>query len=539
MNRLSNELTSDGHGLAEGRVLVVAPTGRDARVVVDTLVGAGVHAVPRFFHNVLTEVTNESTHALIIAEEALGAGAGASLAKSLREQSPWSDLPVIVLLAQRRPGGADPALFAGLGIEGLAVLLERPLRKASLISTVRMVLRGRRRQYEVRELLKAQERVTAKLERADKAKDEFLAMLAHELRNPLGPIRNASVILGRVGQSNPSIQKVSEMIDRQSGFMAHLLDGLLDVSRITRGRITLDRAVLDASELARNALETARPLLDLYQHKVHVDLAFKRLWVHGDATRLVQVLGNVLINAAKYTPPQGEISLTLEETGDEVIYRVRDNGIGIDAHTLPKIFDLFSQAETGLDRSAGGLGIGLSVVKGIVLLHGGSVSAISEGLGQGAEFTIRLPRVSSDEGIERPTERKALPTVPQRVLVVDDNSDLADSVALLLRDDGHEVRIANDGPSALRIAEEFKPNAAVLDIGLPGINGYELARRFRSGHGAQELLLIATTGYGQPEDRKRTQAAGFDCHLVKPLDPSALSTMLADWSTKSTGVTRS
>jgi signal transduction histidine kinase/CheY-like chemotaxis protein len=468
----------------------------------------------------------------VVAEEALLGGAAAHLANALREQPAWSDLPLIVLLAQRRPGSADPALSSGLGVEGLAVLLERPLRKSSLISTVRMLLRARRRQYEVRDHLNAQLRATAELERAGRAKDEFLAMLAHELRNPLGPIRNASVILERLGKSNPGIQRVSEMIARQSGHMTHLLDGLLDVSRITRGKITLERTVLNASTLARDALEIARPLMEFYRHNVRVHLEFKHLWVRGDATRLAQVLGNLLINAAKYTPPQGEISFTLEETANEVIYRVRDNGIGIDAQLLPTIFELFSQAETGLDRSAGGLGIGLAVVKGIVEMHDGSVAAVSKGLGEGAEFIIRLPRVQPLEGTEHGSERKSLSRVPQRVLVVDDNSDLADTVAVLLRDDGHEVRVANDGLSALKIAEDFKPNAAVLDIGLPGLNGYELARQLRSHRNAGELLLIATTGYGQPEDRERAQAAGFDCHLVKPLDPHALSTMLAEWANR-------
>ncbi len=513
------------------RVLIVAPTGRDAVTVADVLMRAGVAALPRRFPAMLQELKGAATGALIVAEEALLDGGAQQLAQALRGQPPWSDLPLIVLLAQRRPGGADPCVAAGLGVEGLAVLLERPLRKTSLVSTVKMVLSARRRQYEVRDHLNEQVRAAVKLARADRNKDEFLAMLAHELRNPLGPIRNASVLLDRLAAGHPSIQQVSEMIARQSGHMARLLDGLLDVSRITRGKITLEVQSLDAKSIAHDAVEIARPLMERHGHELRLVMSSKPLWVKGDVTRLTQVLGNLLVNSAKYTHASGKITLSLEGTTDDVIYRVRDNGIGIDAELLPRIFDFFSQAEKPLDRTEGGLGIGLAVVKGIVELHSGSVAASSEGLGKGAEFTVRLPRAPPPaHPSEHAGEWRTAPPAAQRILVADDNTDLAASTAMLLRLEGHEVRIAHDGPSALDMANTFEPNAALLDIGLPGLNGYELARALRSRQNGRELLLIALTGYGQPEDRMRSRAAGFDGHMVKPVDPHLLGAEIARWA---------
>jgi signal transduction histidine kinase len=290
---------------AAPRALVVTPTGRDADVVTAVLAAAGVAAVPCLFPAALQKLKEESTGVLIVAEEALLNGGAAQLARALREQPPWSDIPLIVLLAQRRPGGADPELAAGLGVEGLALLLERPLRKTSLVSTVKMALRARRRQYEVRDHLNEQARASAALAQADRSKDEFLAMLAHELRNPLGPIRNASVLLERLATTDPKIKQVSDIIGRQSGHMTRLLDGLLDVSRITRRKITLEKKALNAAEIAQDAMEIARPQMQLREHELRLILSSKQLWVHGDATRLTQVLGNLLINAAKFTPPAG------------------------------------------------------------------------------------------------------------------------------------------------------------------------------------------------------------------------------------------
>jgi CheY-like chemotaxis protein len=275
--------------------------------------------------------------------------------------------------------------------------------------------------------------------------------------------------------------------------------------------------------------------MELRAHELLLMLPSNPLQVNGDGTRLTQVLGNLLINSAKYTSAGGKITLILEATPTHVVYRVRDNGIGIDAELMPHIFDLFSQAEPALDRSEGGLGIGLAVVKGIVELHKGSVAAISEGRRKGAEFVVRLPRETGMTAHCRAAERHIPMTVPQRILVVDDNADLAESMAMLLRLEGHDVRIALDGSSALDLAEEFRPNAALLDIGLPGLNGYEVARELRSRQNGRGLLLIAATGYGQPDDRVRAQDAGFDVHMVKPLDPQFIGAEIAKWASERDG----
>jgi signal transduction histidine kinase len=512
------------------RVLIVAPTGRDGSVVAEVLAGAGVAPHPCLFQEMLRELKGQAIGALIMAEEALPDDAASELAQALRGQPSWSDIPLIVLLSQRRPGGADPALPAGLGVGGLALLLERPLRKTSLMSTVKMALRARRRQYEVRDHLNEQLRIGVELARAARSKDEFLAMLAHELRNPLGPIRNAGELLQQLAPNDSRIKQLSEMIGRQTGHITRLLDGLLDVSRITRGKIVLESRLLDAITIARDAVEIARPLIELREHELKLILPSNPLQLNGDGTRLIQVLGNLLINSGKYTPAGGKITLTLEATAEHVVYRVHDNGMGIDAELMPRIFDFFSQGERPLDRTDGGLGIGLAVVKGIVELHKGSVAASSEGLGKGAEFIVRLPRQGATSAHELAAEQRGPPAVPQRILIVDDNVDLAESMAMLLRLEGHQVRIAIDGSSALELAGDFHPNAALLDIGLPGLNGYDLAREFRSRQKGSGLLLIAATGYGQPEDRIRAQAAGFDFHMVKPVDPQTVGAEIARWA---------
>jgi signal transduction histidine kinase/ActR/RegA family two-component response regulator len=517
------------------RVLVVAPAARDATTLAEVLSGAGVLAYATLFPAMLQELKGQAIGALIVAEESLVNGNAELLAQALRRQPPWSDIPLIVLLSQRGPGAADPALTAGLGVDGYALLLERPLRKTSLVSTVRMVLRARRRQYEVRDHLNEQVRIGLELAHAARSKDEFLAMLAHELRNPLGPISNAGALLERLAANDSNIRQLSGMIRRQSGHMARLLDALLDVSRITRGKIILESKLVDAKAIAEDAIEIARPLMEPRAHELLLTLPSNPMQLKGDATRLTQVLGNLLINSAKYTPLGGKISLILEATDQHVVYRVRDNGIGIDPELMPHIFDLFSQAQPALDRSEGGLGIGLAVVKGIVELHKGSVAASSEGRGKGAEFVVRLPRESAPAMVEPASEQPLPLAVAQRILIADDNADLAESMAMLLRLEGHEVRIAFDGTSAVGLAEEFRPNAALLDIGLPGLNGYDLARELRSRQNGRGMLLIAATGYGQPEDRVRAQGAGFDFHMVKPVDPQMVGAVIAKWANRRSG----
>ena len=367
------------------------------------------------------------------------------------------------------------------------------------------------------------------LREADRLKDEFLAMLAHELRNPLAPIRNALHIMKQPGASGAVLERVRDMAERQVQHMARLLDDLLDVSRISRGRIELRKEVLNLAAVVHRSAEAVRPLFEERRHELTVSLPPSALRVEGDPTRLEQVLTNLLNNAAKYTDPGGRVWVDARQVGGEAVLRVRDTGIGIAPAMLPKIFDLFVQAERGLDRSQGGVGIGLTLVKKLVNLHGGQIEAHSAGPGQGSEFVVRLP-VAADQGEAGAREGGGGETAPlprRRVLVVDDNADAADSLALLLGLAGQDVRTAYDGPAALLQADTFQPDIVLLDIGMPGMDGYEVARRLRNERGLRGALLVALTGWGPGQDQRQSAEAGFDRHLVKPVDLEALKELLA------------
>jgi signal transduction histidine kinase/ActR/RegA family two-component response regulator len=354
-------------------------------------------------------------------------------------------------------------------------------------------------------------------------KDEFLAMLAHELRNPLAPIRNAVQIIRSAGDANPIIEHAGGIVDRQVQQLVRLVDDLLDVSRISQGKVQLRKEKIDLASIATRAIESARPLIDKRQHQLTLNLPSNPVWLEGDRTRMVQILANLLNNAAKYTDAGGHIWLTAEREGNEAVLRVRDNGIGIRADLLPRIFDLFVQSDRALDRSEGGLGIGLTLARNLVEMHGGKITASSGGLGQGSEFIVRLPTLS-DTGPQQSSElaahelRRIHPTARRRILVVDDNVDSAVSLSMLLEMKMHEVHVAHDGMTALAEIKAFLPEVVFLDIGLPRMDGFEVARRVRQEYSRDELVLVAMTGYGQEEDRRRSQEAGFDGHLVKPID---------------------
>ena len=380
--------------------------------------------------------------------------------------------------------------------------------------------------------LKEQTEALADLHRR---KDEFLAMLSHELRSPLAPISNAVHLLRLRKNEEPLQQKARTIIERQVGQLTRLVDDLMEVSRITTGRVQLrlDRVIV--SGIVERAVETARPLLDQRRHELTVSLPPQPIWLNADASRLAQVVVNLLANAAKYTDEGGHIWLTVQEEGEDCVLTVRDTGVGIAPELLPRIFDLFTQAERSLDRSQGGLGIGLALVHRLVEMHGGQVAVISA-LGQGSEFVVRLPMMLTAEpqSPSFPTE-KAKPTGPTlQVLVVDDNVDTTESLALLLQACGHDVRIAHDGPTALEVAPGYRPDVVLLDIGLPKLDGYEVAKRLRQQPALQSVVLVAMTGYGQESDRQRSLEAGFDHHLSKPADFGKVQQILATVSAKAT-----
>jgi PAS domain S-box-containing protein len=381
-------------------------------------------------------------------------------------------------------------------------------------------------------------RIEQELRDADRKKDEFLATLAHELRNPLAPMRNAVQILKSNGPLPPELEWAQGVLDRQLQLMARLLEDLLDVSRISLNKLELRKETVELATVLDAALESSHPFVKTGRHELTVTLPPETIHLEADPVRLAQVFSNLLNNAAKYTEQGGRIWLDAKQQEGDIMVSVKDNGIGIMTEMLPRIFEIFAQSKRALTWSQGGLGIGLSLVKGLVELHGGSVEARSDGPGQGSEFVVRLPAAE-----ETPAPKAARSSgqdepafvTKRRILIADDNQDSADSLAILLNNMGHEVSAAYDGVQAVEAAEAFRPEVALLDIGMPGLNGYDACRRIREQQWGQEMFLIALTGWGQEEDRRRTEEAGFNHHLVKPLDPAVLMKLLAFLSSEPGG----
>ncbi|MBA3624219.1 MAG: response regulator [Methylibium sp.] len=370
-------------------------------------------------------------------------------------------------------------------------------------------------------------RFASELTDADRRKNEFLAMLAHELRNPLAPIRNALYMMRLKAGDNTAVQSASAMMERQIGQMVRLVDDLLDVSRISRGNIELRKVRVDLASAIQHAVEAARPFCKLMEHALTVSVPVQPVYLNADPTRMAQVIGNLLNNACKFTDKGGRIALVLERDGDAAVIRVLDSGVGIAAEQFPRIFEMFTQLDTSLERSRGGLGIGLTLVKNLAEMHGGTVQVRSAGIKQGSEFIVRLPLLADVPDQLLPEPVTVEPAQRRRILVVDDNQDAATSLAELLELTGHETRFAHDGLEAVQAAESFRPDVVLLDIGLPKLNGLEAARMIRQQPWGKDMMLVALTGWGQEEDRRMSSEAGFDAHLVKPVDPAALTELLA------------
>ncbi len=378
---------------------------------------------------------------------------------------------------------------------------------------------------DVTERMRAEE----ELREADRRKDQFLATLAHELRNPLAPLRNGLELMKLARDDAQAIERAREMMERQLAQMVRLIDDLLDVSRISRGRITLRNERLNLVDVLRHSIEAVRPTIERAGHSLTITLPSEEMWLDGDETRLAQVFANLLGNAAKFTDPGGHVWITAARDGDAATINVRDSGIGIPAPLLGTVFEMFAQVDAAQERAQGGLGIGLSLVKGLVEMHGGTVAAHSEGPGRGSEFVVRLPlaeerRVEADTG----EQRLAQTSGRRRILVVDDNHDAATSLAMLLDVMDNETRVANDGTKALETVHAFKPHVVLLDLGMPMPNGYEVARRIRAMPGGEAIALVAVTGWGQEEIRRGSLEAGFDFHLVKPAEPAAIRGILSN-----------
>ncbi|WP_165252221.1 hybrid sensor histidine kinase/response regulator [Paludisphaera soli] len=370
-----------------------------------------------------------------------------------------------------------------------------------------------------------QKRTEAALRESDRRKDEFLAMLSHELRNPLAAIRMAVETLALSWDGGPD-PWAREVLDRQVGNLSHMLDDLLDVARVTRGKVRIRKQLLDVGPVLDQAVAATRPLMDDRKHRLERSGDLGPLLLEADPVRLEQILVNLLTNAAKYTPAGGAITLDARQVGDQVVFRVRDTGMGIKPEVLPNIFDLFVQSDRALDRSEGGLGVGLTIVKGLVELHGGSISAASGGPGRGSEFVVRLPAAAARPAAPPRPAASGAGRHGSRVLIVDDNKDLARGLARLLRLLGREVETAHDGPEGIAVARTYRPDVILLDIGLPSLNGYDVARTLR-GEGFDETLIIAISGYGQEEDRRLSREAGMDHHLTKPVDLKTIAELIA------------
>ena len=470
--------------------------------------------VPCFACQSAEDVIDQLNHgagALLLADEALSPTFMKQLLRFLLDQPSWADLPVLVM-SQRSVDSVE--IRQVIQQLGNVTILERPVHTVTLVSAATSALRARQRQYAMREI--------------DRRKDEFVAMLSHELRNPLAPVSAAAAML-RMPNLNPDkVRHTGDLILRQVKHMTGLIDDLLDMSRISRGQITLASQVVDAREIVATAVEQVRPLIDGRQHRLVITIAPEIAFIEGDQKRLIQVLSNILNNAAKFTPKGGEIALTMTVSDTEVTYTIRDNGIGIAPEMIGNIFDMFSQAERSDDRSQGGLGIGLALVKTLVQLQGGKVSAQSLGSGKGSRFDITYPRTphlsekSSAPHILHP------PASSLKVLLVDDNVEAAEMLGTVLEMQGFNVEIVHSAQDALAVAEKSQQvDACLLDIGLPDMNGNDLARKLRQMTATSAAMFIAITGYGQLNDREKTRLAGFNHHHVKPVDMEALLGTLA------------
>ena len=631
----------------QGRLLVLAPTGKDASLTRSILERAGVACVGCADIVQLCQELDAGAGAVLVPEEAVAEDKGQRLIEWLHRQPPWSDLPVLVLA---RPGATSTAVAAAMELIGNVTVLERPTRVSSFVSTVRTALRARRRQYEMRDYFvereksmqaqarlasivassddaiisktldgiilswnagaerifgyseaeaigrsitflippERQEEEPAVLQRlrrgeriehfetvrvakdgrridvsitvspirdsddrivgaskvarditprkraevalrdADRRKDEFLAILAHELRNPLAPIRNSLHILRLLSEQDADAKQLTELMERQVNQMVRLIDDLLEVSRITSGKIELRKEAIEIASLVRTAVETSRPLIEAAGHQLVVALPPEPLTLHGDPVRLAQVFANLLNNAAKYTQAGGRIWFTIRREGASATVSVRDTGVGIPSDMLPRVFDLFRQIDRHAGQAQGGLGIGLTLVKSLVELHGGTVNAYSEGNGRGSEFVVHLPLAAEPAyaGSRKSATSSTLALAPKRVLVVDDNRDAAESLGMLLTMLGATVHVSYSGEDALKALATHKPSVVLLDIGMPEMDGYEVARRIRELPDFREITLIALTGWGQEKDRRRSRRAGFDFHLTKPANVDALETLL-------------
>jgi two-component system, sensor histidine kinase len=508
----------------EHRVLLLPATRRDGEVIAAFL---GKHRIPCEIcpgAALAAKAISEDAGVLVLTDQVVATEGSHLISEALSHQPSWSDIPVVFL---SKVGHETRAISEIVGRMTNVTLLDRPASIRTLLSAIQAALRSRAKQYQIRDQLAALQAAERALRESDRRKDEFLAMLAHELRNPLAPIRTAADLLPRlVASGDARTEATLGIVSRQVQQLTRLVDDLLDVSRITQGRIEIQRNPVELSAVVRQALESVDPQIKEKRHTIHAVLV-GGLFVEGDSARLVQCVSNILTNAVKYTDAGGEITVTLALEGERAVITISDNGVGIPGELLPRVFELFVQNDRSLDRSQGGLGIGLSVVRRLIEMQGGAVSGSSPGPGQGSTFQISLPAIAPPSG--EPPIKSVPVNAPLRVLVVDDNEDAADSLTTLLSLDGHTVRAVYGAQAAIEAATSFEADLVLLDIGLPSMDGYEVASRLRAA--GNKSTLVAVTGYGQKEDIERALNAGFDAHLAKPVEFAKLEELLRSITT--------
>ena len=504
---------------AAPEVWMVTPNETDAAVSLGFLKEAGVVARACMSLAELCAQPIDEIACAVLVEEAIVHPEIESFLDALAGQPAWSDLPLVLVASQG--AGLGTLVERVFPDSGKVAVLERPMNPVTLVSAVRVGVRARQRQFEVRALL--EERAAAVRQR-----DEFLAMLAHELRNPLAPMRNAVYVMKRLDIDNAIFTKTRDLLDRQVTHMSRLVDDLLDVSRLEVGKVQLQMQQLDLNSAAAAAAESTLALTTARRHNMQLRLASEPLYIYADPVRIEQVIGNLVTNAAKFTPEGGTVIVEVSGDAETAAVKVIDSGVGIRSDMLNAVFDLFIQDQATLDRAGGGLGIGLTIVKRLVELHRGTIRVASDGIGRGSQFTVRFPRVSGVSAPHAQARKDAPRVVARRVLVVEDNADVRESLGMLLTMWGHTVDYAESGPDGVARARDLRPDIALIDIGLPGLSGYEVARHIREhkdGWG-REMKLIALTGYGRDADRDEAIASGFDTHLVKPIDPDILAKVL-------------
>jgi signal transduction histidine kinase/ActR/RegA family two-component response regulator len=499
-------------------ILILAPVGRDADLMGEQLRAAGIRAIVCRDIDDLCTRFGDGAGAIIVTEEALPQTALGKLSEVVSSQPPWSEVPMIVLTGAPSIESYHRS-FDALARRTNVTLIDRPVRIKSLVSAVQSALRARQRQYDIRDLM-------AQLEQRINERDRFLAVLGHELRNPLGAILLASQMTDDDARLDGD---QARLIERQSRHLTRLVNDLLDLSRVAAGKIVLKPQPLDLRDVASQSIRVVQPFADQERIAISYHAPFAPLVVYADPVRVEQIITNILTNAVKYTPEHGHIHVTLDADDDEAVIRVKDNGVGIAPERIGVIFELFAQAENAIGRAQGGMGIGLALVRNLVQLHDGRVEARSDGDGKGSEFTVRLPLAKHEQralpGRTQMILHDETPAGVRKIVIVEDNSDVRDLLRLKLKRLGHVVADARDGLEGLRVVLAEKPDLALVDLGLPGIDGFQIAREVRERLG-KNVILVAVSGFGQPDDKRRAIEAGFDEHITKPADVNDIESVL-------------